>query len=142
MTEKLSIAKLQGAENYATWSSDLRLILCRNKNWSLVDGADVMPPPTHISDPSFTTSQLPTISNPDLKKWIDHSIDVLYKIQLTCEEPVKYHICHLEVPATVWKTLHDLYEPKGASMQSTLVKKDFLHDACQLHIHIQVPCHN
>ena len=50
---------------------------------------------------------------------------MLYKIQLTCEEAVKCHIRYLDVPTTIWQTLRDLYEPKGTSMQSTLVKKIF-----------------
>jgi len=152
MSEKPLIAKLQGAENYASWSADLRLILRRDKNWSLINGPDTKPPPMHIPDPSLTSFPLatttakqppmisdptfmtppdvthaepPTIPNPDYEKWVARSIDVLYKIQLTCDEVVKPHIRHLEVPATVWQTLRDLYEPKGASMQSTLVNKIF-----------------
>jgi gag-polypeptide of LTR copia-type/Zinc knuckle len=65
------------------------------------------------------------IPNPDYEKWVDCSIDVLYKIQLTCEEVVKCHIRHLKIPTVIWETLCDLYELKGASMQLTLVKKIF-----------------
>ena len=132
MTEKLSITKLQGAESYAAWSADLRLILHHGKNWSLAEGIDTKPLPTHIPDLSFTpplhgttTIEPPMVPNPDYEKWLDRSIDVLYKIQLTCEEVVKRHIHHLEVTATVWQTLHDLYEPKGMSMQSMLIKRIF-----------------
>ena len=74
MTEKLSIAKLRGAENYAAWSADIRLILRRDKNWSLIDEVGTKPPPTHVPDPSFMLSphgaatQPPMTPNPDYEK--------------------------------------------------------------------------
>ena len=44
MTEKFTITKLTGSENYATWSTDLRIVLKHHRHWSWIEGANEQPP--------------------------------------------------------------------------------------------------
>jgi hypothetical protein len=61
-----------------------------------------------IPDPASTDGD--EIENPAYDTW-DHSCTtILYKLILNCEDKVKLHVCHLQTPAKVWNTLHDMYE--------------------------------
>ena len=121
-TEKITIQSLKGAENYASWAADLKLVLRFDKKWSYIEGVNVSPPPKMIPDPSSTGSE---IENPAYELWETGCVAVLYKLILNCEDDVKLHIRHLQTPAEVWNTLRDMYEPRGASAQYFIAEKIF-----------------
>ena len=122
-TQKITIQLLKGAENYASWAADLKLVLRYDKNWSYIEGANVHPPLLKIPDPTSTDGD--EIDNPAYATWDDGCVTVLYKLILNCEDEVKLHVRHLETPAEIWNTLRDMYEPRGASTQYFIAEKIF-----------------
>jgi hypothetical protein len=120
-TQKITIQLLKGAENYASWAADLKLVLCYDKNWSYIEGANVHAPPPMIPDPESTEGD--EIANPAHAAWDDGCVTVLYKLVLNCEDDVKLHVRHLETPHEVWSTLRDM--PRGASTQYFIAEKIF-----------------
>ena len=44
MTEKITVEKLRGSDNYASWSNDLSIILNHYERWSWIEGEHENPP--------------------------------------------------------------------------------------------------
>ena len=128
MTEKFTIAKLTGSDNYASWAADLCIVLKHHRHWSWIEGVNAHPPPRFIkssSTPLPSTSVEPAITasgdgddeNPAYTIWEDGANDALYHIMMTCESNVKDQIRKISIPSVVWKKLKNLYEPSNASTQ-------------------------
>ena len=58
MSEKITIQLLKGRVNYASWAADLKLVLCYDRKWSYIDGANVSPPPKMIPDPASADGKM------------------------------------------------------------------------------------
>src|SRR5258708_1259129 len=128
MTEKFTITKLTGSDNYASWATDLCIVLKHHRHWSWIEGVNAHPSPRFIkssSTPLPSTSVKPTITasgdgddeNPAYTIWEDSANDALYHIMMTCESNVKDQIHEISIPSIVWKKLKKLYEPSNASTQ-------------------------
>ncbi|KAF8334093.1 uncharacterized protein EI90DRAFT_3050957 [Cantharellus anzutake] len=77
MTEKITVPKLRGVENYTSWSADLRIILKHHKRWTWIEGANENAPPTFITDASSTKP------NPDYATWEEGADDAMFRIVMT-----------------------------------------------------------
>ena len=90
--EKLSIEKLRGSENYASWSNDLMIILNHYECWSWIEGENENPPDEFLksTDPSTGTST--KALNPDYAPWKKGSNEAMFRIVMTCEQKVKDQI--------------------------------------------------
>ncbi len=128
MTEKFTIAKLTGSDNYVSWAADLHIVLKHHWHWSWIEGVNAHPPPRFIkssSSPLPPTSVEPTITtsgdgddeNPMYTIWEEGINDALYCIMMTCESNIKDQIHEISIPSIVWKKLKNLYEPSNASTQ-------------------------
>ena len=92
MMEKLSVEKLHGSENYASWSNDLMIILNHYECWSWIEGENENPPNEFLesTDPSTGTST--KAPNPDYAVWKKGSNEAMFRIIMTCEQKVKDQI--------------------------------------------------
>ena len=115
MAKKFTIAKLTRSENYASWATDLHIVLKHHRHWSWIEGTNEQPPPKFITpDPKVPDAQ---IDNPAYTVWEDGATDALYQIMMTCESNVKDQIHQTSIPSVVWKKLKNLYEPSNAWTQ-------------------------
>ena len=108
MSEKFTITKLTGSENYATWAADLRVVLRHHRHWSWIEGANEQPPPKIVKAPTSsaaTAAASTDVENPAYATWEDGASDTLYHIMMTCESNVKDQIRQISVPSEVWKRL-------------------------------------
>ena len=98
--EKLSIEKLCGSENYASWSNDLMIILNHYECWSWIEGENENPPNEFLesTDPSTGTST--KVPNPDYTVWKKGSNEAMFHIIMTCEQKVKDQIRRIMLPVT------------------------------------------
>ena len=139
MSEKFTIMKLTGSENYASWSADLKIVLKHHRHWSWIEGVNEHPPPklipatapkatsalspqtmpqVTVAVPVATTTAVTTlVENPAYTTWEDGANDTMYHIMMTCKSNIKDQIHHMTVPSEVWKKLKDLYKPSNLSMQ-------------------------
>src|SRR5258708_5353479 len=127
MTEKFTIAKLTGSDNYASWAANLCIMLKHHRHWSWIEGVNEHPPLKFIKTsstpmPSMATEPAATSGdgdneNPAYTTWEDGANDVMYCIMMTCKSNIKDQICQINIPLMVWKKLKNLYEPSNASMQ-------------------------
>lgn len=108
---------------YASWVADLKLVLHYDRKWSYIDGANVSPHLKMIPDPASTDGN--EMENPVYDTWDHGCATVLYKLILNCDDNMKLHVHHLQTPAEVWNTLHNMYEPCGASTQYFIAEKIF-----------------
>ena len=69
MMEKLSIKKLCGSENYATWSNDLMIILNHYEQWSWIEGENENPPNEFLENTDPSTGTSTKASNPNYTLW-------------------------------------------------------------------------
>src|SRR5260370_10434006 len=117
MTDKITIEKLHGSENYASWSNDLSIILNHYERWSWIEGEHQSPPSEmlEVQDPKGGTSTKST--NPDYTTWKKGANKTMFHIVMTCKQKVKDQIRCIMVLSEVWKRLKELYEPLNASMQ-------------------------
>src|SRR5260370_4661460 len=115
MSEKFTIAKLTGSDNYASWAADLHIVLKHHRHWSWIEGTNEQPPPKSIiPDPKMPNVE---IDNPAYTAWDEGATDALYRLMMTCEASVKDPIRQINIPSVVWKKLKALYEPSNASTQ-------------------------
>ena len=115
MSEKFTVAKLTGSENYASWAADLRIVLKHHRHWSWIEGTNEQAPSkTIVPNPKAPDAE---IDNPAYVTWEEGATDALYQIMMTCEANVKDQIRQINVPSLVWKKLKSLYEPSNASTQ-------------------------
>ena len=120
MSEKFTIIKLTGSENYATWAADLCVVLRHHRHWSWIEGANEQPPPKIVKVPtssSPTAAASTNVENPAYATWEDGASDALYHIMMTCESNVKDQIRQISVPSKVWKRLKNLYKLSNLSTQ-------------------------
>ena len=116
MTDKITVEKLRGSENYASWSNDLSIILNHYERWSWIEGENEFPPDELIEgqDPDGDSTKE---VNPEYAPWKKGANETMFRIIMTCEQKVKDHIHCITVPSKVWRRLKELYEPLNASTQ-------------------------
>src|SRR5260370_2272918 len=117
MTNKITIEKLHGSENYASWSNDLSIILNHYEQWSWIKGEQQSVPSELVEVPDPKGGASTYTSNPDYATWKKGENEMMFCIIMTCKQKVKDQIRCITVPSEVWKRLKELYEPLNASTQ-------------------------
>ena len=92
MTDKITIEKLRGSENYASWSNDLSIILNHYKQWSWIEGEHQSVPSELIEVPDLKGGASTHTANPDYATWKKGANKTMFRIIMTCEQKVKDQI--------------------------------------------------
>jgi len=85
MTEKITVEKLRGSDNYASWSNDLSIILNHYERWSWIEGEHEHPPTEliEIEDPVGGGSTKAT--NPEYSAWKKGANEAMFRIVMTAQ---------------------------------------------------------
>ena len=67
MTEKFTVAKLTGSKNYASWATNLRIILKHHRHWTWIEGANEHLHPRKLLDPLLAMGMKKTPDMPSGK---------------------------------------------------------------------------
>src|SRR5260370_35266014 len=117
MTNEITVKKLCGSENYASWSNDLSIILNHYEQWSWIEGKNKSAPNELVEVPDPKGGASMYASNPNYPTWKKGANKTMFCIIMTCKQKVKDQICHIMVPSEVWRRLKELYEPLNVSTQ-------------------------
>jgi hypothetical protein len=106
-TDKQKVKLLQGEENYATWSMDIKALLRRHKVWT------------------YTQQVPPTATSTESAKYDEKNIEAADFITLTLSDKVKLVLSshHFDSGYEMLKRLEERYAPKNETTFFTLYRQ-------------------
>lgn len=106
--ELVKIAHLKGAENWASWKFQVRILLNASGAWSVVNGEIIRP----VAVPNADTMAMTTYER-EVAAWLK-SDRIGQKIIGTSVDPqALLHIINCETAAEMWNKLKSVYEQKS-----------------------------
>ena len=117
------VPRLEGASNYEVWKTMAKMVLIRERLWTIVDGRD--PEPTPLERTELETNEQLDEYERKYTTWTERNEQAYATLLLTVSSGTLVHVQNLTSAREIWLKLGELYSVRGYTARH-LVLKDLM----------------